>query len=103
MAKYDPCCGADIRKKVLAACIRSGDTTETRTYGTTTPDIRAMLTWIQENECELIAMESTGSCWIPVWNLMEELDMPGMLENAQQVRAVPGKKTDKMMHSGWPG
>lgn len=95
MAKYDPCCGIDIHKKILVACIRRGEETEVRNFGSTTAEIQNMCDWIQENGCQMTTMESTGPYWIPVWNIMEDRGMPALLVNAQQVRAVPGKKTDK--------
>ena len=94
-AKYDPCCGIDVHKKLLVACIRSGDESVIQEFGTTTAEIMDMIHWIQEHNCQMTVMESTGSYWMPVWNIFEDNDVPVMLANAQQVKAVPGKKTDK--------
>ncbi len=38
-------------------------------------------------------MESTGSFWKPVYNLLEE-SFTLVLVNAQLLKAVPGRKTD---------
>ncbi len=93
-AKYDPCCGIDVHKDLLAACVRRGDEEEVRTFGTTTTQIHELASWIRQNGCVLTTMESTGSYWIPVWNVFEEEEIPVRLANAQFVKAIPGRKTD---------
>jgi transposase len=40
-----------------------------------------------------VAMESTGVYWKPIWNVLEG-DFALLLINAQQMKAVPGRKTD---------
>jgi transposase len=49
--------------------------------------------WLQAAGCTHIAMESTGSFWKPVYNLLEG-SFALMLVNAQHLKAVPGRKTD---------
>jgi transposase len=39
-------------------------------------------------------MESTGSYWKPIFNLLEESGMEVMVVNAAHIKAVPGRKTD---------
>lgn len=53
-----------------------------------------MFDWLDENSCEMVAMESTGSYWKPVYNILEANDMPVMVVNAQHMKNVPGRKTD---------
>ena len=66
---------------------------ETRTFGTTTPDLLALHDWLAEWSCTHVAMESTGDYWKPVFNLLED-DFEVLLVNAQHVKHVPGRKTD---------
>src|SRR5438445_2572561 len=40
-------------------------------------------------------MESTGSYWKPVWNVLEGQIPKLILANAKHVRALPGEKTDR--------
>ena len=58
---YKKCCGVDVHKKVLAVCLMSGNKKESRTYGTNTKEIMALVDWLKEKECEAVAMESTAS------------------------------------------
>ena len=53
-----------------------------------------MADWLSGAGCEMVAMESTGSYWKPLYNVLESAGMPAMVVNAQHVRNVPGRKTD---------
>src|SRR5215469_4576774 len=49
--------------------------------------------WLQEREVNVVAMESTGVFWHPIFNLLEA-GREIILVNAQHMKAVPGRKTD---------
>ena len=53
-----------------------------------------MAEWLIECGCEMAAMESTGSYWKPVYNVLELFGLDVMVVNAQHVKNVPGRKTD---------
>lgn len=91
---YERCCGIDVHKKVIVCCLRIGNKRETRSFGTSTEDIRSMAEWLLENRCEKTAMESTGSYWKPVYNVLEVLGVEAIVVNAAHMRNVPGRKTD---------
>ena len=65
----------------------------TRTFLTMTADLLALDDWLRSQGIEVIAMESTGVFWRPVFNLLEE-GRQVILVNAQHMKAVPGRKTD---------
>lgn len=54
-----------------------------------------MITWLEENQCEIAAMESTGSFWKPLYNLLELCGLTTIVANAQHIKNVPGRKTDE--------
>lgn len=91
---YERCCGVDVHKKMIAVCFRTGKQAENRQFGTTTKDLREMAEWLVAGECQMTAMESTGSYWRPVYNVLELLGLEVMVVNAQHMKAVPGRKTD---------
>jgi transposase len=93
-AVYERCCGIDVHKKVIVTCLIVGNKPETRTFGTTTDDLRQMANWLLENQCQIAAMESTGAYWKPVYNVLEILGLEVIVVNAQHMKAVPGRKTD---------
>lgn len=92
------CCGIDVHKRNVVACILEvdefGEYHDTiRTFSTMTWDLENLKTWLKENGCEKVAMESTGIYWIPVFNVLEG-GWEIVLSNARQIKNVPGKKTD---------
>src|SRR3990170_1260154 len=95
---HQRCCGLDVHKKTVVACLltpgpRGQPNKETRTFSTMTADLLAMADWLEHAGCTHVAMESTGSYWKPVYNLLEDR-FQLLLVNAQHLKAVPGRKTD---------
>ena len=91
---YDICCGVDVHKKLIVACLRSGKKNEIRQFGATTRELLEMAAWLDEAKCEIVAMESTASYWKPLYNVLETWELPVMVVNAHHMKAVPGRKTD---------
>ena len=92
---YKRCCGIDIHKNMMVACVfTSVRKKEIRQFSTMTEDILQLVSWLREMNCEMVAMESTGSYWKPVYNIFEEENIPIMIVNAQHIKGVPGRKTD---------
>ena len=97
---YQRCCGIDVHKKMIVACFRDGRKKELREFGTLTSDLRELTNWLLEEQCEMIAMESTASYWKPLYNLFELAGLPAMVVNAQHMKSLPGRKTD-MKDAEW--
>lgn len=87
-------CGLDVHKKSITACIIVPKKKEIRTFGTMTEDLFELLEWIKGMECSIVAMESTGVYWKPVYNLMEVYGIEALVVNAQHIKNVPGRKSD---------
>ncbi len=87
----------DIHKKIILACIlictAQGIQKKTEVFGTTVPELLRLLAWLKAHGCSHVAMESTGVFWKPIYNLLEG-EMEILLVNAQQTKAMPGRKTD---------
>ena len=67
---YKRCCGIDIHKNMMVACIfTSVRKKEIRQFSTITEDILQLVSCLKETDCEMAAMESTGSYWKPVYNI----------------------------------
>ena len=94
---YPRCCGIDVHRQTLVACVRlqtqRRKQTEVQSFGTTTAEILRLHRWLTEHGCTHVAMESTGVFWQPVFNLLEG-SFVVVLANAQHIKAVPGRKTD---------
>jgi len=96
---YRRCCGLDVHKDTIAACVRWTEETgenhkENRVFGTTTQELEKLARWMEQHQVRQVAMESTGVYWRPVWNVLEGR-FEIRLANAQHIRNLPGKKTDR--------
>jgi len=95
---YRRCCGLDIHKETVVACIVPSDgegegPARRKVFATFTRDLIRLRCWLKQCKVTHVAMESTGVYWRPVWNILEghfEL----LLANPEQVKALAGRKTD---------
>ncbi len=90
---HERCCGLDVHKKMVVACIMTPEKKETRSFSTMTRGLLELKGWLSECGVTHIAMESTGVFWKPIYNVLED-DFRVMVINAQHIKAVPGRKTD---------
>jgi transposase len=102
LALLDCCCGLDVHKDIIQACILKGSPDEEpisirAEFKAIQSDLQAMCSWLFENECLNVAMESTGVYWRPVYEACEEF-LHGcrclMVVNAHHMRNLPGRKSD---------
>ncbi len=96
---YPICCGMDVHRDFLVACIAStndrGITSyKSKRFSTYTGDLRRCVEWLSENNCRDVCMESTGKYWIPIYNILEQ-SCKIVLAHPKYVKAIRGKKTDK--------
>lgn len=91
---YDICCGIDVHKKLIVACLRNGNKNVVREFGATTRELLSLADWLKESDCKIVAMESTASYWKPLYNILESSGLNAMVVNAHHMKAVPGRKTD---------
>ncbi len=94
---YQICCGIDVHKTFVVACIAStnkGVTSYKRhRFSTFTKGLRELSQWLCENNCSEVCMESTGKYWIPIFNILED-SCNITLAHPKYVKAIRGKKTD---------
>jgi transposase len=95
---HERCAALDVHKKTVVGCPRwtqaDGQVkSEVQTFGTTTPELLSLMDWLQTWGVTIVAMESTGEYWKPVFNLLEG-QFEVILVNAHHVKQVPGRKTD---------
>lgn len=96
---YPICCGMDVHKSFVVACIATtnwqGVTSyKSKRFSTFTGDLRHCAAWLAENSCQDVCMESTGKYWIPVYNILEPT-CKIVLAHPKYVKAIRGKKTDQ--------
>jgi transposase len=93
-------CGADIHKNTIVATILSTDGTKIRAeFGTILPELMKFREWLINNGCNVVAMESTGTYWIPIYSVLEDT-IEVIVANPYIIKHIPGKKTD-IVDSEW--
>ena len=96
----DKACGADIHKNKIVATILSLSGTKSQSeFGTTLPELLKLKSWLIDNGCNVVAMESTGTYWIPVHSVLED-SMEVIVANPYMIKHIPGKKTD-LIDADW--
>src|SRR5664279_6481191 len=90
--------GLDVHKAMIVASVRimSGGTIKRacQTFETSTASLEALLGWLTALGCTHVAMEATGVCWKPVWNILSDGAFELIVANAAHIKNVPGRKTD---------
>ena len=93
---HERCCGLDVHKKTVVACIlitlaNGAVQRHIRTCSPMTAGVLALSDWLESLAVTVIALESTGIYWRPVFNVLEE-GRSVILVNAQHMKAIPGRK-----------
>ncbi len=93
------CCGADVHKDIIVATIATTNQdgiTEylQESFSSQNYDLYRLKSWLKENNCLEIAMESTGKYWIPIFNVLED-EINTRIVHPKYTKAIKGKKTDK--------
>ena len=99
-AEIEGCAGIDVGKERVAVCVMVGPLAgeprvEFREFGTITAELERLRQWLQAEGVTHVVMESTGSYWKPVFNVLED-SVRVYLANPQEVKNRKGHKTDKL-------
>jgi transposase len=74
---YPVCAGIDVHRDTMVVTvlrtIGRREQGETRTFGAVTEQLRALAAWLDEQEVPIVAMESTGVYWKPVYRALRTL------------------------------
>jgi len=92
--RWDKACGADVHKRFIDATILTLD--GTKKYRRFLTDIDSLLVfrdWLIEEDCQVVALESTGVYWIPINTVLEGI-VKVLVANAYKIKHIPGRKTD---------
>ena len=93
------CCGLDVHKTWIYACIGITDAHSRTEYyearfSSFPKDLRRLAAWLQEHKCEEVCMESSGKYWIPVFNALEKTCKVA-LAHPKYTKPQKGNKTDR--------
>jgi transposase len=92
------CCGLDVHQARLTACLRRVDadgqvTTALREFGTIYSELLALSDWLMAQHCPVVAMESTGVYWKPIYHVLVGV-VEVLVGSTREMRPRPGHKTD---------
>jgi transposase len=96
---HERCAGIDISKRDAKVCVREpgrrrGQYTSTvTTWGSTTNEVLALRDHLLRAKVTLVVMEATSEYWKQFFFLLED-GLNVLLANAQDVKNMPGRKTD---------
>jgi transposase len=87
--------GIDIGSGSHFVAVRpDADDTPVREFLSFTEDLEALAQWLTKCGVDVVAMESTGVYWIPLYELLESRGFVVHLVNARHVKNVSGRKSD---------
>jgi transposase len=87
--------GIDIGGKSHFVAVPPGRSdTPVREFGCFTEDLHAMAAWLLACGVAIVALESTGVYWVPVFEVLEAHGIAVVLVNAHSVKNVSGRKSD---------
>jgi transposase len=92
---YPNAAGIDIGSGSHFVAVRGDvDDTPVREFPSFTEDLEALAEWLTQCGVDVVAMESTGVYWIPLYELLESRGFTVHLVNARHVKNVSGRKSD---------
>jgi transposase len=93
------CAGIDVGKRFVLCCVLTGAAHEeprgqTRRFDATVRELIRLREWLGAENITHVVMESTGSYWVPVFNILED-HFVVVLANPEEVKNRKGHKTDR--------
>ena len=93
------CCGLDVHKTWIYACIGITDPNGRTEYkqarfSSFSKGLRKLAAWLAKYSCTEVCMESTGKYWIPVFNILEKSCFV-TLAHPKYTKPQKGNKTDR--------
>ena len=93
------CCGLDVHKTWIYACIGITDPNGRTEYkqarfSSFSKGLRELAAWLAKYSCTEVCMESTGKYWIPVFNILEKSCFV-TLAHPKYTKPQKGNKTDR--------
>jgi hypothetical protein len=96
------CCGLDLHKKTVTACVRVPSATGAReqygrTFGTTPADLLALRDWLEARGVTHVARESPGVYGKPVFSVLEVALTDATAHRRMQAEALKRKRPSGLL------
>ena len=94
------CCGLDVHKTWIFACIGMTDSNDRTEYkqarfSSFSKGLQELCDWLAKYHCTDVCMESSGKYWIPVFNILEKNNLWVTLSHPKYTKPMKGNKTDR--------
>jgi len=105
---HQRCCALDVHKNSITACVLVWDGQEAveerkKEFGAYRKELERLRFWLMASKVTVVAMESAGVYWKPVWHVLERQPQFKLkLVNAQHFHGVDGQKSDQI-DASWLG
>ncbi|MDR0712917.1 MAG: IS110 family transposase [Bacteroidales bacterium] len=87
--------GLDVHKDTIFCAVYDGKSySVVKEFSTTRVSIRELGSYLQSERVKKVAMESTSTYWVPVWDILWELGFDLKLVNPLHIKQMPGRKSD---------
>lgn len=87
--------GIDVSPYCMYVAVSPGrDDDPVRRFGSFTRDLKEIAAWLKKCGVRVVAMESTGVYWIPLYQILVDRGFKVLLVNASHFKNVPGRKSD---------
>ncbi|GHV61351.1 IS110 family transposase ISMac14 [Bacteroidia bacterium] len=88
-------CGLDVHKDSIFCAIYDGKSySAVKEFTTTTTSICSLGEYLMSENVKKVAMESTSTYWVPIWDLLSEMEFDLKLVNPLHIKQMPGRKSD---------
>jgi transposase len=94
----DPdCAGVDVGKGKHSIAVDPARYEDpVRNFGSFTGDWQVMADWLAECGVKIVAMESTGMYWIPLYEVLDRMGFEVQLLNPRATQYVSSRKSDAL-------
>jgi len=92
---HEQCAGVDIGKSKHYVAVDPASCEEpVRSFGTFTDELEQLSAWLKDCDVKVVAMESTGVYWIPLFEILDRAGFEVHLVNPRATKQVSGRKSD---------
>lgn len=100
LVQKDKACGVDVHwDSIVATILSRGGTKVQQDFATTISELFRFRDWLWPNDCKAVALESTGTYWIPVFTVLED-DFEVKVATTYMIEHITKKKKD-LLDSEW--
>lgn len=93
-AVHPDCAAIDVGGREHFVAVDPPHENPVQSFTSFTDDLLKMANWLESLGIKVVAMESTGVYWIPIYEILSERGFEVYLVNARATRQIAGRKSD---------